>query len=112
MTAAAFAADPTGVWKWSNQGRDGQTFESTLKLELKDGKLSGTITGRMGDTPISDASIKEDAIAFAVEREFNGNKFVMKYAGKLDGDTITGSVETPRRDGETRKRDWIAKRAQ
>ncbi|MBI5690136.1 MAG: hypothetical protein HZC55_08545 [Verrucomicrobia bacterium] len=117
LTAATFAADPTGTWKWSTPGRDGQAFESTLKLELKDGKLSGTMVGiqrdqfQIPDTPIGDASFKGDVVAFTVTREFNGNKFTSKYEGKLEGDTIKGTSERPGRDGGTTKRDWVAKRA-
>ena len=118
FSLVAFAADPSGTWKWSTPGRDGQSFESTLKLELKDGKLTGTMLGiqrgdfNIPDTAISDASIKGDAIVFSVAREFNGNKFVTKYEGKLEGDTINGTSERPGRDGgAATKREWLAKRA-
>lgn len=117
VSLTALAADPTGTWKWSTPGRDGQSFESTLKLELKGGKLTGTMLGvqrgdfSIPDTPIGDASIKGDAIAFTVTREFNGNKFVSKYQGTIEGDTIKGTSERPGRDGGTTKRDWVAKRS-
>jgi hypothetical protein len=106
----AFAGDPTGSWKWSFAGRDGQTREITLKLELKDGQLSGSVSGFRGDTPISNASLKDDQIAFSVVREFNGNKFETKYTGKLAGDTITGSTVFTGRDGATNTREWTATR--
>jgi hypothetical protein len=109
-TALAFAGDPTGTWKWSFEGRNGQTREVTLKLELKDGQLSGSVSGFRGDTPISNASFKDDQIAFSVVREFNGNKFETKYTGKLAGDTITGSTVSTGRDGETNTREWTATR--
>jgi hypothetical protein len=110
-TVLAFAGDPTGTWKWSFEGRNGQTREVTLKLELKDGQLSGSVSGFRGDTPISNASFKDDQIAFSVVREFNGNKFETKYTGKLAGDTITGSTVSTGRDGETNTREWTATRA-
>jgi hypothetical protein len=110
-TVLAFAGDPTGTWKWTVPGRDGQTREVTLKLELKDGQLSGSMSGFRGDTPISSASFKEDQLAFSVVREFNGNKFEQKYTGKLDGDTIKGSLNFTNRDGEATTRDWTATRA-
>ncbi len=83
---------------------------------MKDGKLAGKLTtpGRDGaatSTDIKDAAIKDDVVTFTVEREFNGNKFVTKYSGKLAGDTITGESEGPGRDGQTSKREWVAKRA-
>ena len=122
LSAAAFAADASGTWKWTQQGRGGgggggTPRETSLTLTQKDGKLTGKLTspGR-GDgaamvTDISDAAIKGDMVSFTVEREFNGNKFVTKYSGKLEGDTITGQSEGPGRDGETMKREWVAKRS-
>lgn len=121
MSAAVFAADPSGTWKWTQQARGGgggggTPRESTLTLTMKDGKLAGKLStpGRDGATntsDIKDASVKGDVVSFAVEREFNGNKFVTKYSGKLAGDTITGEAEAPGRDGQTMKREWVAKRS-
>ncbi len=68
------------------------------------------MSGFRGDTPISNASFKDDQIAFSVVREFNGNKFETKYTGKLAGDTITGSTVSTGRDGETNTREWTATR--
>src|SRR6478735_12151252 len=109
LTAAAFAADPTGTWKWTTEGRNGP-MEATAKLELKEGALAGTVAGRGGDTAIGDASFKDDHLAFTVKREFNGNSFVIKYDGQLTGDTITGTIERPSGEGGTTKVDWKATR--
>ena len=106
----AAAGDPTGTWKWSYTGQDGQARESTLKLKMAEGKLTGTLTGRGGtDTAISDAVLKGDEISFAVTRERNGEKFTSKYAGKISGDVIKGKTEMASGD-QTRSRDWEAKR--
>jgi hypothetical protein len=86
--------------------------ESTLTLTLTNGQLAGTISGRGGDTPIGNATFKDDAVSFTVEREMQGNKVVTTYNGKLSGDTITGTIELPGRDGgEPRKLDWTATRS-
>ncbi|HWA24255.1 MAG TPA: hypothetical protein VG734_01175 [Lacunisphaera sp.] len=112
LTLSAFAADITGTWKWTTQGRNGNSVETTAKLALKDGALTGTVSGRMGDAPIGDASFKDGKVAFTVTREFNGNKIVIKYDGKLEGDTITGKVERPGREGDSPLiQDWKATRA-
>jgi len=111
---ASAAADPTGNWKWSiTPPNSGQSFESTAKLVFKDGKLTGTVTGRMGETPISDATFASDgAIAFSVVRERDGQKFVVKYAGKLAGDAIKGTIDFPDfGGGDPMKMDWSATRA-
>ena len=111
LTVSAFAADLTGSWKWTAQGRNGP-MEATAKLDLKDGVLTGTVAGRMGDAPIGDASFKDSQVAFTVTREFNGNKIVIKYEGKFEGDTITGTIERPGRDGGApTKTEWKATRA-
>jgi len=44
-----------------------------------------------------------------VTREFNGNKFVMTYTGKLSGDSIKGETKFER-GGEEQSREWEAKR--
>ena len=124
MSGAAFAADPSGTWKWVQQGRGGgggggggTPREATLMLSVKDGKLTGKLTspGRGGGeavvTEISNASCKGDTVSFSVEREFGGNKVVSKYSGKLEGDTITGKIDGPGRDGQSQQRDWVAKRS-
>ena len=108
--ASALAGDPSGTWKWSVTTPNGD-LETTLKLTLKDGRIAGTYSNSFGDTSIANASFKDDAIAFDVQREFDGNKFILKYQGKLVGDTIKGTIVAPSFDGgEPRKLDWNARR--
>ena len=110
LGAPALAADVTGTWKWSVE-RNGQTFATTLKLKQAGEKLTGTITGRQGsETEIEEGKVVGDTVSFKVTREFNGNKIVMGYEGKLSGDTIKGKAEVHRGD-DTMTRDWEAKRA-
>ncbi len=105
---AAFAADPTGTWKWSVQSPNGE-IQTTLKLESKDGKLAGSYSNQFGDTTISNVSFADDVLAFEVIRDLGGSQFVVKYRGKLEADAIKGSIEAPGPDG-TMKFDWNAKR--
>lgn len=108
--ASAFAADPTGTWKWTTRSPNGE-IETTLKLESKDGKLTGAYSNQFGDTSISNVSFQDDVLAFEVVREFGGGKFVVKYRGKLEGDTFKGTLEAPGPDGgEPLKLEWDAKR--
>lgn len=107
--SAADKADPTGTWKWSFTFNN-TTRETTLKLKLDGDKLTGAIIRRNNEeTPIADATIKDNEVAFSLSRERNGQKIVTKYKGKLDGDTIKGTSETER-DGKTQSREWEAKR--
>jgi hypothetical protein len=112
LTVAAFAGDPTGNWTWTGPSRNGGAGRPVkASLALKDGALTGSISGRQGETPIADATFKDDMIAFSVTRNMGGNDITMKYSGKLDGDTITGSFERPNPDGgDPVKADWKATR--
>ena len=105
----ALAADATGTWKWTIE-RGGNTIEQTLKLKQEGDALTGTMTVRDNETPIEDGKVTGDTVAFKVTREFNGNKFVIKYEGKVEGDTIKGESKVDR-DGQTQTREWVAKRA-
>jgi hypothetical protein len=108
--APALAADPTGTWKWSVD-RNGQQVETTLKLKMEDKKLTGTMSGRNNmETAIEDGKVDGDDVSFTVTREFNGNKFVQKFNGKLSDKTIKGKIETER-NGEKMSRDWEAKKS-
>ena len=128
--AADKKADVNGTWTWTMQRPGGPggnanatPRKSTLKLKADGDKLTGTVTMPMGGrggggaaaapapTEISDGKIKGDEISFSVKREFNGNAFVSKYNGKVDGDKITGKIEMPGRNGgDPRTVDWNATR--
>lgn len=109
LGSSAMAADVTGTWKWTTE-RNGQTMETTLKLKQEGEKLTGTMSGRQGtETAIEEAKIDGDKVTFKVTREYNGNKMVIQFEGKIDGDTIKGERKTER-DGQTQAREWEAKR--
>jgi hypothetical protein len=110
--AAVFAGDPSGTWTFTRERRDGQKMEVTMMLALKDGQLTGTVTGFGGNTaPISEATFKDDELTFKVTVEFNGNTRTSSYTGKLADDTITGTITVPGRDGGApRTLPWTATR--
>lgn len=112
---AVQAADATGTYGWTRPGRNGGADQKlTLKLKVEGDKLTGTLTspsrdGGTTDTKIADGKVKGEEVSFTVTREFNGNKMVAKYNGKVSDDAIKGKIETER-NGETQSRDWEAKR--
>lgn len=107
---AAVAADPAGTWKWSTSSPNGE-IPTTLKLEWKDGKIAGAYSNQFGETSISNASLQDGVIRFEVVRDVGGKKYVVKYQGKMKGDTIKGTLEAPGHDGGAGVTlDWIAKR--
>ncbi len=89
----------------------GQARTTTLKLKLDGDKLTGAVMGRNNEeTAIEDAKYKNGEVSFSVTRERQGQRFTMKYHGKVTGDTIKGKI-TIERDGQSQDRDWEAKRA-
>jgi hypothetical protein len=110
LTLAAFttfaAETAEGTWKWSLTGQTGETI---LTLKQEGQKLTGSYTNQFGKAEIADGAFKDETVTFKVNREFNGQAFVIKYSGKLSGDKITGKSEFDV-NGQTRALEWNAKR--
>jgi hypothetical protein len=86
----------------------------TLKLKVDGEKLTGTLSspgrdGQTTETKIAEGKVKGEEVSFTVTREFNGNKMVSKYNGKVSADAIKGKIESER-NGTPQSRDWEAKR--
>src|SRR5438132_10821035 len=76
-------ANPTGTWKWT-VNINNQEREMTLKLKLDGDKLTGSMVGRNNqETPIEEGQYKDGEVSFKVTRERQGNKFTIKYNGKV-----------------------------
>jgi hypothetical protein len=110
VTTVAAADDPTGLWKYTIMFGD-QSREVMLTLKLEGDKLTGTVPGRNNtENPIEEGTFKDGMVSFKVTRTRNDQKFTTKYSGKLEGDTIKGTIESPGRDGQLRTREWTATR--
>ncbi len=103
--AARAAADPNGTWKWTFTTQNGQEIAISATLKAEGEKLSGKVARNDQSTDITDGTFKNDEVSFSVERERNGQKFVSKYKGKVEGDSINGKIEIEL-GGETRSFDW------
>jgi autotransporter translocation and assembly factor TamB len=109
--AAIWAADVSGKWTAEMQGRNGNTMTVNMNLKADGDKLTGTVSGRGGDTDITDGKVEGDNISFKVVREFNGNQMTSVYKGKVDGDTIHFSMAMEGGQGGGQPRTFDAKRA-
>jgi len=110
LAVTAFAADVSGKWTAQVPGRGGQTREQTFNLKADGSALSGTVSGRMGDTPISEGKIDGDHISFSQTMEFNGNSVKLLFKGTVAGDEI--KFTRVRDGGEGQAQEFTAKRAQ
>jgi hypothetical protein len=105
------AADPSGKWTYDMQGRNGNTMTVNMELKADGEKLTGTVSGRSGDTQISDGKVDGDTVSFVVVREFNGNQIKQNYKGKLDGDAIHFAMTMEGGMGSGKPREFDAHRA-
>ncbi|MGA2327393.1 MAG: hypothetical protein ABSH05_14005 [Bryobacteraceae bacterium] len=93
LALSAFAADVSGKWKAEFETPNGQTRTSNLTLKADGETLTGTISGRGGDTAISEGKVSGDEISFVVVRDFQGQQMKSQYKGKVAGDEIKMSVQ-------------------
>ena len=92
LVASAFAADVTGKWVAESQGRNGPT-QTTFNFKADGTALTGTVSGRGGDTEITDGKINGDDISFTVVRKMGEMEMKMLYKGKVAGDEIKMTME-------------------
>ena len=106
--ATAQAADPNGTWTWTFERPGGEAVDVSLDLKADGEKLTGQVYSGERETEITDGTFKGDEVSFQTVRERNGNKFVMTYKGKVEGDAIKGTVEFQTPD---QSRPWEAIRS-
>ena len=106
---ALFAADPSGKWAWEMEGRDGQKRSQTLMLKAEGDKLTGSMAGRQGDTPIADGKVTGDDISFSITRQMGGESRKLLYTGKVVGDELRLTMKS---EGGEFSRDFVAKKSQ
>jgi hypothetical protein len=104
----ASAADVSGKWMSSMQGRNGKTRETTFTFKVDGDKLTGTVSGRGGDRQIADGKVSGDEISFTVTFEMGDSTVKQMYKGTVSGDEIKGTIQ---REGAENSRPWTAKRA-
>ncbi len=106
LAAAAFAADISGKWTYEQQGRNG-AMTVTMTLKADGSNLTGSISGRNGDTAINNGKIDGDKFSFDVTRQMGDNSVTIKYSGTVAGDELKMSVDA----GRGQPREVTAKRA-
>ena len=106
LTAVASADDKvTGKWESKFTTPQGETRTTTYTFKVDGDKLSGTVAGGMGgDTPL-EGSVKGNEVKFTVTRQTPNGEMKAEYTATVEGDTMKGTVESPRG-----KRDWSATR--
>jgi hypothetical protein len=102
---SAFAADIAGNWKATAEGPNG-AMSRTFSFKVEGAKLTGeTVSSLVGKSAIENGKVDGDSISFVINVKFQGNEMQVNYKGKLAGDTLNLTAETPQ--GEIA---WVAKR--
>ena len=99
---SVWAADVSGKWTAQVPGRSGQMREVTITLKASGQTLTGTVSGRQGDNPISEGKISGDDISFKVAAQ----QGTQTYTGKVVGNEIKF-----KREGGQGPIEFTAKRA-
>lgn len=87
----AFAADVTGKWVGEAGGKGGPP---TFNFKQTGTNLTGTQSGRGGDTGISNGKVEGNNVLFEVTRDMGDKgKITTKYSGTVDGNTMTLKAE-------------------
>lgn len=107
LAVTTFAADISGKWSAEMQGPQG-AMTTTFTFKVEGEKLTGTVSGRGGDTPIADGVVKGDEVSFNVTRTMNGNEMKMAYKGKVTGEEI--KMTRTRQGGDMPPQEFTAKR--
>jgi hypothetical protein len=99
LSMTALATDLTG--KWSGQLTDprGEKHEIGLNLKVDGEKVTGTMTGGPpagAEEQIVDGRLQGDQLSFAVRVQGpDGNPVELAYRGKVEGNHIIGTHESP-----------------
>lgn len=108
-TLFAATSDVAGTWKWSREGRDGETRESSLILKQDGNKVTGVYKTTRGESKIEAGKVSGNELSFKISRETQNGSFTANYKGKVDGNSIKGSMLATFGDREF-EREWTAKR--
>lgn len=104
--AAAQAKSVAGDWDGS-MNTPGGARPLKLSFKVEGEKLTGTVTRSSGDVPLQ-GTVKGNDITFAYTINYNGHDLEMYFSGKVDGDSISGTVSF----GGNAEDQWSAKRTE
>ena len=108
--------DVTGTWKQTRiNAADGKPSVRIFKLKQNGDKLSGCVLDRPDvELRFDNGTINNGQVSFTVTRNFGRLKLIMRYSGRVRGDTIQGTETSGTIVDGTQhlvNRNWDAKRA-
>jgi hypothetical protein len=104
------AQDFSGPWVWTSAGFGGGPMRATLSLKQDGTALSGMYEGGFGKSEIEGGVADAAGISFKITRQFGDRTVTSKFAGKVEGKLLVGSMAMEGFD-QPRSIDWSAYRA-
>ena len=92
LLAALAASDISGTWQFTVETAAG-TGNPTFTFKQEGEKLTGTYEGLLGKADVS-GTVKGDEVEFSFEGAYEGQKFKVRYRGKiLDPASMKGTAQ-------------------
>jgi hypothetical protein len=105
LALSAYAADISGTWTATFNTQVGeQNYTYTFKVDGE--KLTGTAKSANGTSEIENGAVKGDDVSFVENLDYQGQKLVITYTGKVSGDEIKFTRDV----AGAAKEDLVAKR--
>lgn len=105
LALSAYAADISGQWTATFNTQVGeQHYVYTFKVDGE--KLTGTAKSDNGTCEIQNGTVKGDDVSFVENLDYQGQKLVITYTGKVSGDEIKFTRDV----AGAAKEDLVAKR--
>jgi len=105
LAVPALAADISGQWTATFNTQVGeQHYVFTFKVDGE--KLTGTAKSDNGNVTIENGTVKGDDVSFVENLDYQGQKLVITYTGKVSGDEIKFTRDV----GGFGKEELVAKR--
>lgn len=88
------AADPTGTWVMTAEMEDGSAVEVKVNITKEGDEYAGTFSlmdvaeGELKEIEVDGDKLKIEAVV-----DFGGQELIVKFDGKVTGDTFAGEVE-------------------
>lgn len=92
------AVPVSGDWLLGVDAPRGKSRPTLIILENTPGKFSGSLTGPKGTIAIATIEVEGNTFRFPFQMKTAFGTFELTYTGKIDQDTMSGSIATPRGD--------------
>ena len=97
IACAAGTVDASGTWQFTIQDT-GRVFTPSFVLTQQGEELTGTYKNSQGDN-LASGHVKGSEVTLNAQiTGQDGNKRTVTYVGTIDGDTMTGKMQTTRAD--------------